>query len=49
MIFFLWLVSIAFAVAFGYWVASHPSDARDIAQRLRDAMGRLINRMKGKP
>lgn len=41
------LIELVFAGVFfalGYWVASHPTDARDLSQRVRDAIGRMIHR-----
>lgn len=37
-----WLVVPALSFALGYWVSSHPTDARNIAQKARDAFGRVI-------
>lgn len=28
----------------GYWIAGHPTDARNLWQRARDAIGRLVHR-----
>lgn len=46
---FHYIIIPILAFALGYWVASHPTDARNIWQRVRDAVGRLVNKAKGEP
>jgi hypothetical protein len=42
-----WLcVFLAFAsFGLGYWIASHPTDARAFGQRIKDAIGRALAKL----
>lgn len=41
--FWSFVLTAAGSFGLGYWVAGHPADARNLLQRVRDALGRLIH------